>query len=182
MVRLMADYWMWGLHVFFDREENLQSKIALVRATSEEFQHHHAKPVEILQENHLGTITGSINVFGGNAVFWTCVLGTSLLCKIAVLTIALFGSIGALNHYYCHARNNSVPIPMLFSLLQDAGALPAPSFHKSHHTNPFDSNWSFLRGLGKGYESLHSLPGSTYMGASLAFYSSTLLILLLPFA
>ena len=58
---------------------------------------------------------------------------------------------------------------------QVGGLLPAPKFHKQHHTAPHDTitNWSFLHDLGQVYEACHWLTGQTYVGAQLAFILST---------
>jgi len=164
-----TDFWFWGYHCWLDREENTKSRWSYVKRFADDFQCHHDNPSGLTGDNHLASIEGSFVMLMVLAYGAAIVVGTSSVAKLAVSSMLLFGSIGILNHYYCHARNHKLVIPSFFHRAQDIGLLPSHIFHKRHHTAPFDTNWSFLCGLGKVFEFLHATTGSTYTGATIAF-------------
>jgi len=166
---LYTDFWMWGLHCWLDREENMKSRWSYVKSLAEEFQDHHDHPSDLIGSNHLASIEASSFLLIALAYGAAIVVGTSSVAKLAMSSMLLFGSIAGLNHYYCHARNHKLVIPSLFHRAQDIGLLPSHIFHKRHHTAPFDTNWSFLCGFGKVFEFLHARTGATYTGATIAF-------------
>ena len=51
-----CDFWLWVLHCFLDRPENLSSRFFFIKVSAFDFQEHHDLPAKILTENHLGTI------------------------------------------------------------------------------------------------------------------------------
>ena len=75
------------------------------------------------------------------AVYWT-----SSTTKLTIASVCFWGCIGVTNHFYCHAQTHSHPIPSFYRLGQDWGLLPTAAFDKTHHTAPFDTNWSAVGG------------------------------------
>jgi len=164
-----SDFWMWSLHCFLDRKENLTHSSSYVRALADDFQSHHDHPKLILTEDHMATIGPSVKLTAGLALLLAAAWGTSPTAKLTIASVCLFGCIGVTNHFYCHARTHSHAIPAFYKKGQDWGFLPTAHFHKTHHTAPFDTNWSFLCGGGVFYEALYRLSGETYNGSLVAF-------------
>lgn len=179
---LLCDLWLWSLHCFMDRVENLKYNsifTAVIQPNAVEFQEHHDFPVNVLHENHVGSTN--------DTVLGTTVLGLMLgpwsspYIKVTTMMFIFIGSIAAANHYYCHARTYRFKIPAFYTVCQDIGLLPSAKFHKIHHTAPHEENWSFLIGFGFVYEWMHNVCGATYSGAAVPFIASNPLVLELLF-
>jgi hypothetical protein len=157
---LYTDYWLWLLHCFLDREENQTSKISMIKTMAIDFQKHHDKPADLLQGNHLADTGDLITLTAGMGLL----LGawTSAATKLTVLGIILWGAVGGLNHFYCHAITHGYDVPWQFQWGQALGMLPTAQQHKSHHTAPFQSNWNFLNGFHRVYEAAYFLTGTSY--------------------
>jgi hypothetical protein len=167
---LYTDYWLWMLHCFLDRVENLEAKLGFVRDTAVEFQGHHDHPVDILTANHLGEIDDQVlgfSIMGLLLGAWT-----SAATKFIVVMISFWGGVGGANHFYGHAMTHGYRAPAFYTLGQKWGLLPTSKHHKIHHTAPFDCNWNFLVGLHKFvYEPLYFATGSSYKGLWAQFYA-----------
>lgn len=142
-----TDYWLWMLHCFLDRVENLQSAIPKIREYAEKFQDHHARPRHVLTENHLGEIDLQLFGFSAIALALGAVFGTSASTKLIVAGLCVWGGIGGANHFWGHAANHGYTMPAFYTLGQRWGLLPTAKHHKKHHTAPFEENWNFLNGL-----------------------------------
>ena len=168
---MCCDFWLWSLHCYLDRLECLKSPIHQIRYLAELFQGHHDHPRKLLVENHVSEIDGLCAGSAGLALL----LGhwSSAGMKLLVVAHIFWGAVASVNHFYCHAQTCRFSIPSWSSFAHEWGLLPAPRFHKQHHTAPHDTNWSFLNGLGRFYETCHSLTGQTYIGAKVAFALSS---------
>lgn len=166
---LYSDYWLWMLHCFLDREENLDSVIGFIKETATDFQGHHQLPANLLSDNHLGSIDSIVIGTAGMGLL----LGpwTSATSKLIVLGVTCWGALGCLNHFYSHAMTHGYAIPAFYSTGQRLGLLPTAKHHKMHHTAPFEENWNFLVGLHKIYEAIYFACGSSYIGLFAMFYS-----------
>lgn len=164
-----CDYWLWMLHCFLDRVENLQSRISQVKGFAESFQHHHDKPTTLLQENHLGEIDSLVAGVAATGVLLS--LWTSPATKLIMVGVCLWGSLGSLNHFYGHAVTSGYEIPAFYKYGQAWGLLPTAKHHKIHHTAPFDVNFNFLNGFYRFYEAVYSGTGSSYAALFAMFYS-----------
>ena len=168
---LCCDFWLWSLHCYLDRLECLKNPISHIRYLASIFQDHHTHPRGLLRENHVSEIDALCIGTAGLALAigaWS-----SAAMKLLVAAHVGWGCIASANHFYCHAQTCRFPIPYWASNAHKWGLLPAPKFHKQHHTAPHDTNWSFLHGLGQVYEACHWLTGQTYVGAQLAFILSS---------
>ena len=167
---LYSDYWLWMLHCFLDRVENLDSKLKFVRCTAEEFQGHHDHPVDILSANHLGEIDDQ--VLGFSVIGLLLGAWTSAATKFIVVLVCFWGGVGGANHFYGHAMTHGYQAPAFYTVGQKWGLLPTSKHHKIHHTAPFDCNWNFLVGLHSlVYEPLYFATGSSYKGLAAQFYT-----------
>lgn len=167
---LYTDYWLWMLHCFLDRKENLDSRIGVIATLAREFQNHHDHPATLLTENHFGEIDGIVTLTAGVGL----ALGawTSPSTKFIVALVTAWGALGSLNHFYCHAHSHGHEVPALFKYGQRWGLLPSAKHHKTHHTAPFEENWNFLIGLHAViYEPLYFATGSSYSGLFNVFYT-----------
>jgi len=165
-----ADYWLWMLHCFLDRKENLSSQIAPIAELAKKFQDHHDVPATLLGENHFGEIDDLVTATAGIGL----ALGawTSPSTKFIVALVTAWGGLGGLNHFYGHALTHGHQVPALYKYGQRWGLLPTSKHHKQHHTAPFEENWNFLNGLhGVLYEPLYFAGGSSYMALFGMFYS-----------
>ena len=163
-----SDWWLWVLHCFLDRTENLKSAVSFIRSAAHDFQDHHSKPRSILRENHLGTTDDLISV--SCAITLLLGLWTPATWKLIVDGVALWGSVAALNHVFCHALNGGMKVPFFFVLAQAWGLLPSAKHHKTHHTPPFQENWNFLVGFHQVYQLLYKCTGSSYAVVAAAFW------------
>lgn len=166
---LYSDYWLWLLHCFLDREENLKSRIPFVSASAQEFQQHHDFPKTVLYGNHIGFIDDLVTGVAGMGLL----LGhwTSPAAKLFALGVILFGRLGGLNHFYCHAVTHGYEVPAFYKNGQNLGLLPTAKHHQMHHTAPHQENWNFLNGLQKAiYEPLYFASKSSYLGLFAMFY------------
>lgn len=163
-----SDYWMWMLHCFLDRQENLKARWRTIKDLATLFQMHHDVASDLLKGNHLGDVDDLSTAVAGTGIL----LGafTSPSTKLITAGICTWGSLGDLNHFYCHARNARYEIPALFKYGQDWGFLPTAAHHKNHHTAPFEENWNFLNGAHKLYEAIYFSTGSNYDGLMWMFY------------
>jgi len=164
-----ADYWLWMLHCFLDREENMQSRFQNVKHLAIIFQQHHDVASDLLKGNHLGELDEIVSATAGTALL----LGayTSPSTKLISALICVWGSLAGLNHFYGHARTARYEIPALYKYGQDFGLLPTALHHKNHHTAPFEMNWNFLNGFHKLYEAIYFATGSSYTGLMCMFYT-----------
>lgn len=167
---LYCDYWLWMLHCFLDRKENLVSKFNLIKHLAIAFQYHHDYPGNVLKENHLAetdllvTLTTLTGVAMGT---WT-----SANMKFIVLGVSLWGQLGALNHFYGHAITHRREVPSFYTIAQKFGLLPTAKHHKQHHSAPFEENWNFLNGLHWCiYEPIYFAGGSSYLPLFAMFYT-----------
>lgn len=170
-----CDYWLWMLHCFLDRKENLQSRIPDIKEFATKFQEHHDFPTRVLQENHLGEIDDLVSGVLGMGLllgYWTSP-GT----KLIMVAVCLWGSLGSLNHFYGHALTNGYQIPLLYKYGQRWGLLPTAKHHKTHHTAPFEMNWNFLNGFYRVYEALYFGTGSSYNALFAMFYTCNPIVL-----
>jgi len=168
---LYCDYWLWMLHCFLDRTENLQSAIPMIREYAEKFQEHHAKPRKILTENHLGEIDLQLFAFCAIALALGAVFGTSASTKLIVAMLCIWGGIGGANHFWGHAMTHGFTAPAFYTLGQRWGLLPTSKHHKKHHTAPFEENWNFLNGLHRVvHEPLYFASGSSFYWLFAQFY------------
>ena len=166
---LYADYWMWMLHCFLDRLENLESRFGLIKTLAISFQHHHDFPGNVLTENHLSETNDVVTMCAGTGIllgYWTSP-DTKLICA----GICLWGSIGSLNHFYCHAITHGRKVPPVYKFCHRWCLLPTPLHHKRHHTSPHEENWNFLCGMYKVYEPIYYASGSSYAALSIMFYT-----------
>jgi hypothetical protein len=166
---LWADYWLWLLHCYLDREENLKSKVPFVVFSATEFQRHHDFPKEVLGGNHIAFIDDVVTGVSGMGLL----LGhwTSPAAKLLALGVVLFGRLGGLNHYYCHAVTHGYEVPAFYKYGQQWGLLPTPKHHSLHHTAPHQENWNFLNGLQSTiYEPLYFASNSSYAALFALFY------------
>lgn len=162
-----CDFWLWMLHCYLDRVENLKSK--LWKTLAEEFQDHHDLPGTVLESNHVESIDALCAAVAITALglgMWT-----SAFSKIFYAGVCWWGVVAGMNHYYCHAANHRFEIPFVFKAGQQWGMLPSPMHHKIHHTAPFDCNWNFLVGLHPLYEYMYAKSGESYAGLFFFFYS-----------
>lgn len=166
---IYCDYWLWMLHCFLDRKENLQSKIPQVVYFATVFQDHHNTPSGVLWENHLGEI--DMIVTGVSAMGLAMGMWTSPATKFIVAGICVWGSVGSLNHFYGHAITNNYDVPAFYKYGQQWGLLPSAKHHKTHHTAPFEMNWNFLSGFYKIYEALYFASGSSLAALAAMFYT-----------
>mmetsp|Transcript_28977 Transcript_28977/g.65470 ORF Transcript_28977/g.65470 Transcript_28977/m.65470 type:complete len:255 (-) Transcript_28977:60-824(-) len=166
---IYCDYWLWMLHCFLDRKENLKSRIPDIKRFATQFQEHHDFPTKVLHENHLGEIDDLVSGVAGMGM----ILGTwtSPATKLILTGVCLWGSLGSLNHFYGHALTNGYTVPPLYKYGQQLGLLPTAKHHKTHHTAPFEMNWNFLNGFYRFYEALYFATGSSYLALSVMFYS-----------
>lgn len=164
-----CDYWLWMLHCFLDRKENLESRLGKIAEFAFKFQDHHDRPVAIFSDNHLGEIDELVQGVAGMGLL----LGawTSPATKLIVVGIILFGSLGSLNHFYGHCITHQYKVPALYKYGQLWGLLPTAKHHKTHHTAPFEMNWNFLNGFYKIYEAVYFATGSPYWGLFVMFYT-----------
>eukprot|EP00747_Dinoflagellata_sp_TGD_P164593 gnl/TRDRNA2_/TRDRNA2_184733_c0_seq1.p1 gnl/TRDRNA2_/TRDRNA2_184733_c0~~gnl/TRDRNA2_/TRDRNA2_184733_c0_seq1.p1 ORF type:complete len:254 (-),score=28.18 gnl/TRDRNA2_/TRDRNA2_184733_c0_seq1:366-1031(-) len=166
---LYADYWLWLLHCFLDRKENLQSRIPIVQELAKEFQDHHDTPKEVLYGNHCGFMDGIIGGVAGMALLtgaWT-----SPAAKLMALGVIVFGRLGGLNHFYGHAITHKYEVPAFYKNGQELGLLPSAQHHRIHHTDPHEENWNFLNGLHSiVYEPLYYATNKPYLGLGAMFY------------
>eukprot|EP00930_Biecheleria_cincta_P025091 TRINITY_DN1789_c0_g1_i1.p1 TRINITY_DN1789_c0_g1~~TRINITY_DN1789_c0_g1_i1.p1 ORF type:complete len:258 (-),score=34.43 TRINITY_DN1789_c0_g1_i1:353-1126(-) len=164
-----CDYWLWMLHCFLDRKENLESRIPDIKEFATKFQEHHDFPTKVLYENHLGEIDDLVSAVAGMGLllgYWT-----SPATKLIVVGVCMWGSLGSLNHFYGHALTNGYEIPPLYKYGQRWGLLPTAKHHKTHHTAPFEMNWNFLNGFYRIYEAVYFSTGSSYNGLFAMFYT-----------
>lgn len=166
---LYTDFWLWMLHCFLDRKENLKSVIPFIKSTAEQFQGHHDKPHCVLSANHFGEIDDLVVITAGTGLLLG--LWTSPATKLIVVLVTLWGGLGGLNHFYGHAITHGYRVPKLYELGQRFGLLPTAKHHKRHHTAPFEENWNFLNGLHKVYEPIYFATGSSYTALFGMFYS-----------
>mmetsp|Transcript_10873 Transcript_10873/g.30797 ORF Transcript_10873/g.30797 Transcript_10873/m.30797 type:complete len:254 (-) Transcript_10873:315-1076(-) len=167
---LYTDYWLWMLHCFLDRKENLASRISAIAGLAKNFQDHHDVPATLLVGNHFGEIDGLVTAMGALGL----ALGawTSPSTKFIVAMVTVWGGLGGLNHFYGHAITHGYKVPPLYEYGQRWGLLPTAKHHKQHHTAPFEENWNFLNGLhGVLYEPLYFAGGSSYKALFGMFYS-----------
>mmetsp|Transcript_56856 Transcript_56856/g.144140 ORF Transcript_56856/g.144140 Transcript_56856/m.144140 type:complete len:258 (+) Transcript_56856:56-829(+) len=166
---LYCDYWLWMLHCFLDRKENLKSRISLIAYMAKQFQDHHDVPATLLEQNHFGEIDDLVAMVSGMGL----ALGawTSPATKLIVAGVTMWGGLGGLNHFYCHALTHGYEVPPLYKYGQLWGLLPTARHHKTHHTAPFESNWNFLNGLYRIYEGVYFATGSSYNALFGMFYS-----------
>ena len=164
-----CDFWLWLLHCFLDRKENLNSMIPFIKISAYDFQQHHDIPVKILTENHLSSIDEIILGTSGT----TLLLGyyNSPFMKYFSVGVCIWGIIGCLNHYYCHCRVHGKPIPNFYRIAQDIYLLPTSKHHKIHHTSPFETNWNFLNGGHNVYEWVYNVTNKSYLGLAILFYT-----------
>jgi len=166
---IYCDYWLWMLHCFLDRKENLQSRIPDIKEFATKFQDHHDHPAKVLQENHLGEIDDLVSGVAGMGLLmgtWT-----SPATKLIMVGVCMWGSLGSLNHFYGHALTNGYDIPALYKYGQRWGLLPTAKHHKTHHTAPFEMNWNFLNGFYRIYEGVYFATGSSYAALFAMFYT-----------
>lgn len=166
---MYCDYWLWMLHCFLDREENLKSVLSPIKALAQEFQDHHNMPSKLLTGNHLGEIEDIVSLVGATALllgYWT-----SPSTKLIMAGISFWGAVGGLNHFYCHAKTHGYQIPGIVWAGQQYGMLPTPAHHKRHHTSPHQEKWNFLNGLYKLYEFVYKGTGSSYNALFVMFYT-----------
>jgi len=167
---LYTDYWLWMLHCFLDRKENLASSLPVIAELAKQFQDHHDVPATLLAENHFGDIDDLVTATAGVGL----ALGawTSPATKFIVVMVTLWGALGGLNHFYGHATTHGYQVPALYEYGQRWGLLPTAKHHKQHHTAPFEENWNFLNGLNAVlYEPLYFAGGSSYRVLFGMFYS-----------
>lgn len=164
-----ADYWLWMLHCFLDRKENLKSQYSIIKELAESFQQHHDNAATLLAGNHLGEVDAVVMATSGTGLL----LGafTSPSTKLISTMICVWGSVAGLNHFYGHARTHFYDVPAIFKYGQDWGFLPTALHHKIHHTAPFEMNWNFLNGGYKAYEAAYFATGSSYTCLMWMFYS-----------
>jgi hypothetical protein len=164
-----ADYWLWMLHCFLDRKENLKSQFGIIKELATSFQQHHDCAATLLQGNHLGEVDAIVSATAGTGLL----LGafTSPSTKLISVGICVWGSLAGLNHFYGHARTHLYQVPALFKYGQDWGLLPTALHHKIHHTAPFEMNWNFLNGGYKLYEEAYFATGSSYDCLMYMFYT-----------
>jgi len=170
-----CDYWLWMLHCFLDRKENLESRIPDIKEFATKFQDHHDFPRKVLQENHLSEIDDLVAGVAGMGLllgYWT-----SPATKLIVVGVCQWGSLGSLNHFYGHALTNGYEIPSLYKYGQRWGFLPTAKHHKTHHTAPFEMNWNFLNGFYRVYEAIYFSTGSSYKALFAMFYTSNPIVL-----
>ena len=166
---IYCDFWLWLLHCFLDRKENLKSNIPFIKISAYDFQEHHDIPAKILTENHLSSIDEIILGTSGTALL----LGyyNSPFIKIFNVGVCLWGMLGCLNHYYCHCRVHGRNIPKIYTIGQDLYLLPSSKHHKIHHTSPFEKNWNFLTGGHIIYEWVYNKSNESYLALSILFYT-----------
>jgi len=167
---IYTDYWLWMLHCFLDRKENLESRIGVIAGLAHEFQNHHDRPANLLAQNHFADIDDIVTLTAGAGL----ALGawTSPSTKLIVALVTVWGGLGNLNHFYGHALTHGYEIPALFKYGQRWGILPTATHHKIHHTAPFEENWNFLNGFHAVlYEPLYFGTGSSYNGLFVSFYT-----------
>lgn len=170
-----CDYWLWMLHCFLDRKENLKSRIAQIAEFAFKFQDHHDRPAAIFLDNHLGETDELISGVSGMGLllgYWT--LPST---KLIVVGVCFWGAVGSLNHFYGHAITHSYKVPPIYTFGQRWGLLPAAKHHKTHHTAPFEENWNFINGFYKVYEAVYFATGSSYWGLFAMFYSCNPIVL-----
>jgi hypothetical protein len=166
---MYCDYWLWMLHCFLDREENLKSVLGPIKVLAQSFQDHHDVPATLLKGNHLGEIEDIVSLVGAMALilgYWT-----SPSTKLIMAGISFWGAVGGLNHFYCHAKTHGYQIPGIVWAGQEYGMLPTPAHHKRHHTSPHQEKWNFLNGLYKFYEFVYKGTGSSYNALFVMFYT-----------
>lgn len=167
---LYCDYWLWMLHCFLDRKENLESSIGYVKELATLFQTHHDFPGKLLSNNHLEEIDLLITATAVTGLM----LGawTAPTTKFIVVLVGFWGMLGGANHYYGHAATNRYEIPAFFKYGQRYGLLCGARHHKVHHTAPFEENWNFLVGLHWCiYEPLYFATGSSIWPLFAMFYT-----------
>lgn len=165
-----ADYWLWMLHCFLDRIENLESRFPTIKHLAVIFQQHHDLATTLLRENHLGELDDIVAATAGTGLalgYWTSPSTKLIMCMVCV-----WGSLAGLNHFYGHARTARYEIPPLFKYGQDWGLLPTARHHKIHHTAPFEMNWNFLNGFYQIYETTYFATGSSYNALMCMFYTT----------
>ena len=169
---LYCDFWLWLLHCFLDRKENIHSNLQYIKNLAISFQGHHDNPGDILNTNHLSEIDPLVSGVSLTALL----LGkwTSSHMKLIMLSVNIWGALGATNHYYGHAitRRYKYPdIPNLYFYGQKFKLLPTARHHKSHHCAPFEKNWNFLNGLHSLiYEPLYFKFNKPYIPLYTLFY------------
>mmetsp|Transcript_78205 Transcript_78205/g.148613 ORF Transcript_78205/g.148613 Transcript_78205/m.148613 type:complete len:259 (-) Transcript_78205:102-878(-) len=164
-----CDYWLWMLHCFLDRKENLTSRIPDIAEFARKFQEHHDFPARVLYENHLGEINDLVSGVAGMGLllgYWT-----SPASKLIVIGVTLWGAVGGMNHFCCHAISHGYQVPAFFKYGQQWGLLPTSRHHKIHHTAPHEENWNFLNGFYFIYEPLYYATGSSYKALFAMFYT-----------
>lgn len=168
---LYNDFFLWLQHCFLDQKENLVHPIPFVRYFAKTFQDHHDNPAYVMKFNYLQTIDGLVSATAGMGLALSLVLGTPAVFKWFTVWTIVTGSLGALNHLYCHAltradkwrRDGKVAegealrneVPQIIQFSQSCGLLPSAKHHSDHHTAPFDKNWNFITGPNKIYEILY---------------------------
>mmetsp|Transcript_144270 Transcript_144270/g.251483 ORF Transcript_144270/g.251483 Transcript_144270/m.251483 type:complete len:266 (+) Transcript_144270:169-966(+) len=166
---IYCDYWLWMLHCFLDRKENLKSRIPDIAEFARKFQEHHDFPAQVLHENHLGEINDLVSGVAGMGLllgYWT-----SPASKLIVIGVTLWGAVGGMNHFCCHAISHGYQVPAFFKYGQQWGLLPTSRHHKIHHTAPHEENWNFLNGFYFIYEPLYYATGSSYKALFAMFYT-----------
>lgn len=172
---LYCDYWLWMLHCFLDRKENLKALIPDIREFAIKFQDHHDHPAKVLAEDHLGEINDLCSGVAGMGLllaYWT-----SPATKLIALGVIAWGSLGSLNHFYGHAITHGYKVPALFKYGQEWGLLPTAKHHKKHHTAPHEEKWNFLNGLYQIYEAAYFATGSSFMPLFFMFYTFNPIVL-----
>ena len=156
---LYNDLWLNVLHMFLDREENLQHGASFIRDLARLFQIHHADPVGTVTTNHMADIDVLVTTTIGCLVLWHWLARRLHVCLprhlyLWTLAVVLTGELAIYNHSLMHARTRGVAIPHWVAALQDWGVLVAPSSHREHHTT-FETDFRFLVGFGRVYDALY---------------------------
>ena len=166
---IYCDFWLWLLHCFLDRKENLESNLFFIKISAFDFQEHHDIPAKILTENHLSTIDEVIMGTAGTTLLFGYFTGPVI--KLFSVGVCVWGSLGCVNHFYCHCITHGKSVPLIITVAQRMYLLPTSKHHKIHHTVPYETNWNFLVGGHLAYEWLYKKSNHSYKGLAILFYT-----------
>jgi hypothetical protein len=152
---ISSDFFLWLVHAYVDKEENLQNPLESIRKNAALIRLHHADPGNVLKQGYgfmaideivSDTLTAGILV----SPFASTESILHILCSLA------WHILGVYNHILCHAGSRGFRVPEWVTVLRRIGVVPTMEYHQAHHDpslpNPHLRNWSFLCGPSLLYE------------------------------
>ena len=179
-----TDLFLFVLHCFLDRLDNIHSVNPQTRKLATTFQSHHSHPHHVIGDNHLGEIDsliGTILVICNIYTYMTSDPSFTLF----MLVVTFFGILGNLNHYYNHLEIQGrqvykADMGILYTMRQAGkciGLLPSAKHHKLHHMEPFNCNFNFLNGCSSIYSYLYLRSGESFYVLAVFYYGMNPVVL-----